>query len=62
MQSAQCPFCVNYQGNFKCRAFPEEIPPEFLTGERAHNKPEPGQVGRFVFKEGEPIFLKEKRR
>lgn len=37
-----------------CRAFPQDIPYEFATGAKKHYKVVPGQVGRFVFEEGEP--------
>lgn len=37
-----------------CDAFPDGIPYKFTSDEVAHDKPEPGQVGDFVFEKGEP--------
>lgn len=39
----------------KCMAYPNGIPEEFLTGEKNHDKIEPGQEGDFVFQEEENI-------
>jgi hypothetical protein len=33
MKPLYCPICFNYQGDFKCNAFPERIPDNYFVGE-----------------------------
>lgn len=44
-----------------CAAYPDGdgIPFKFSSDMEAHNKPEPGQTGTFVFEEGEPDEIKQ---
>lgn len=64
MQAIQCLTCQHFQGESHCRAYPAplEIPAEILTGELAHDKPRPGQVGTYVWTEGESEELRRARR
>ncbi len=36
---------------YKCKAFPEEIPLEYLSAEKDHIKKADNQIGDFVFDE-----------
>lgn len=45
-----CINCKHYEGNFKCRAFPERIPAEIVNGSNDHSKPLPDQENDIVFK------------
>lgn len=42
-----------------CKAFPNGIPYEFSSGEKEHKEVEDGQVGDYVFTEGEPDEIKD---
>ncbi len=39
--------CKHYLGNWKCKAYPKEIPVKPLT--EGHFKVEPDQKGKFIF-------------
>lgn len=39
---SQCYLCRNYRGNFKCAAFPDEIPEDILFNRHDHKQPYPG--------------------
>jgi hypothetical protein len=43
--SYQCVFCKNYNSELKCKAFPDGIPEEILTGEHDHTEPFEGDNG-----------------
>lgn len=43
--SDQCVTCRNYRGALTCRAFPESIPAEILSGDFDHREPYPGDNG-----------------
>lgn len=43
--SPVCSLCANFQGQRKCRAFPEGIPLEIWTGENDHTKAIDGDNG-----------------
>jgi len=44
-QPIQCATCAHYKGQLKCKAFPEGIPEEILTGRFDHTKFFPGDKG-----------------
>ena len=46
-----CSFCAHYQGDSKCKAFPDRIPIQTISGVLPHTKVFPGQEGDFVFKD-----------
>ena len=41
----QCFLCKHYIGVMRCKAFPEKIPEEIMTGFKDHSKPYPGDNG-----------------
>lgn len=43
--SLQCVTCIHYTGALTCAAFPDEIPPEIVTGEHDHLEPYKGDQG-----------------
>lgn len=45
MESRQCLFCKNYTGLMQCKAYPEGIPVEIVTGIHDHTKPFKGDGG-----------------
>ena len=47
-----CLYCKHLGKNKLCKAFPEGIPEEILTGKNNHSKPLPKQDNEIVF---EPI-------
>jgi hypothetical protein len=49
-----CFVCKNYTNNLKCKAFPDGIPDEILTGKNDHTKPTKDQKNNIVFKEIKP--------
>ncbi len=49
-----CDTCKNYIGNSTCKAFPEKIPDEIISGIEDHTTPYPGDNGiQFENKEEE---------
>ena len=41
-----CPYCVHFRRKtITCKAFPDQIPEQFATGEAVHDKPFPGDHG-----------------
>ncbi len=45
-ETPQCSLCKHVsKKEFKCKAFPKEIPVKILTGEIDHTKPYPGDNG-----------------
>ncbi len=45
MQSTQCLSCSNYFAALTCRAFPDGIPAEIVTGRFDHTQPYEGDHG-----------------
>ena len=59
MDDIICLFCKHRQPlSGGCKAFPDEIPFEFSSGEKEHREKVEGQTGDYVFEEGEPEELK----
>ena len=59
MNDIICLFCKHRQPlSGGCKAFPDEIPFEFSSGEKEHREKVEGQTGDYVFEEGEPEELK----
>tara|TARA_R110002096_G_scaffold275446_3_gene469203 strand:+ start:3286 stop:3462 length:177 start_codon:yes stop_codon:yes gene_type:complete len=44
-QTIQCPVCIHYIKDLKCKAFPDGIPKKILIGEHDHTKPFKGDNG-----------------
>ncbi len=45
-----CTTCVYFiQKNYNCKAFPEQVPDKYLTGDEKHLQVDPGQVGETVY-------------
>lgn len=44
-QDQHCQFCLHYQGERKCLAFPDEIPDLLWTGKNLHHETYPGDHG-----------------
>ena len=42
---SQCIECKNYEMMLSCRAFPDGVPEDILTGEHDHTKPYKGDNG-----------------
>lgn len=42
---ANCQFCVHYQGEQRCLAFPSGIPADLWSGENLHHESYPGDGG-----------------
>ena len=40
-----CETCRNYEGEHRCRAFPDGIPQNILDGKHDHRRPYPGDHG-----------------
>lgn len=49
MQSDQCILCKNYQGELKCKAFPDGIPTDILQGRFDHKERHPEQDNDILF-------------
>ena len=50
-QCFECFYYIKYNGeNFKCEAFPVEIPENILNNKIKHNKIIKGQKGNYIFK------------
>ena len=47
----KCMVCKNYIDKKNCKAFPNGIPEEILTGEFDHTKKHPEQKNDILFKE-----------
>ena len=45
MQSSQCFVCKHYTGVITCKAFPDKIPDDIITGMFDHTKPYKGDNG-----------------
>ncbi|MFJ1490510.1 hypothetical protein [Capnocytophaga canis] len=47
---SKCAFCKYFnKHDYYCKAFPNGIPDEYLSGESVHNKVDSRQVGESVF-------------
>lgn len=44
-----CFVCINYQKNFKCKAFPDGIPNIYMSGDKNHNNVDRTQIGDFTY-------------
>lgn len=47
--TSQCATCKYLTGCTKCKAFPDGIPIDLLSGKSVHNKIRKGQVGTTVY-------------
>lgn len=56
-QCANCKHLKPFSGG--CQAYPDGVPFKFSNNEEIHDKPQPKQVGVFVFEEGEPDEIKQ---
>ena len=47
---SKCTLCQHFDiHGYSCKAFPDGIPAEFLSGGKIHDRVTPGQVGSTVF-------------
>lgn len=44
-----CQFCIHFQRNLTCAAFPNGIPMAIVSGQMAHDRPLEGQQNQTVF-------------
>jgi len=43
--ASQCQRCTHYQGDQKCKAYPDRIPDKLWNGDVVHDEPFPGDHG-----------------
>lgn len=50
MYKSQCATCIHYDWDtYTCKAFPEEIPDELLSGDKKHESVIKGQFGKTIY-------------
>jgi hypothetical protein len=48
-----CKHLLRFEGDGGCKAFPGDIPSDYVQGIKIHNKIDKNQVGDFIFEEGD---------
>lgn len=56
-ESKQCPNCKNFHGLNTCKAFPDGIPEEILSGQFDHSEKWPDQENNILFDPSERNVL-----